>query len=224
MASSRPPFRRTESLEAKPPAKWYIKGSFVLDYVFNRSCARDIDVFFDRSCEKPSKEEISLLLDKIQIKTKKPFDIHGVDDFDACDGGSPPVVNIERWHIRNDGCLYTIKETNIPRTECSGKIPGIQGVPLYETKIEKITKDWAASQKLELLSCSSLPYEASYLSKLLEKMKNHPELNSDDVRTQVQEILEDDEKTDGGFELSTERGSPSPYNPHPSSCSVPFMF
>ncbi len=177
-------FRRATSL-TKPASRFYVKGSYVLDVVFGRNAAADVDVFYDRSCEQPTEQDIKSWLASKQLPLPAAIDRSAVDSIDDCSGGGFPIFNIDRWHIRMDGELYTLEETSEP----SGVLP-LFGQTAFKMKPIRLRLEDARKQKLlEIASLDDLqraPDELKYLRKLLKKLTTHPELDEPGVRSRLE--------------------------------------
>lgn len=172
-------FRRVEGDWAgdKPP-QWFIKGSYVLDLIFDRQCAGDIDVFYNRDMSTPAPLEIKAWLSKQGWWQATP-DI-SAGDFAARGGGAQDRFNIDLLHINMDGQL------GIMRNATSEAIS-------LEDAATLLTE-----QRLQLLADQGLPEPddgsepgstRGYLEKVLRKMTCHPELANEAIRTEVEHRL-----------------------------------
>lgn len=171
-----------------PMTCFYVKGSYVLDLVFARNCAHDIDVFHLRG-HQPTRDEILRWIQEHKLPPAPNGIVEPtpVDDVDACDGGGHPVFNVDRWHIRDDGNLYTLRETSEPRDA----LDVIWGAPIHRTLPVLLRPDDARAIKIEIIRpLSELPNEPEsviLLKKALRKVREHSELHDPDVVAQVNE-------------------------------------
>lgn len=168
--------------------RFYIKGSYVLDVVFGRSAAQDIDFFYDNSRQSLTAAEARSWLEKHNLPQHAPIDGPiPVDTVDDCSGGGFPEFNIDRWHIREDGNLYTLEDT-----EESEEYGGLFGRSLYKTKVMRLHLASAQSTSLTVLFPPYYPSEADGINrvqKAIRKMSDHPELFNDALKRKLEATL-----------------------------------
>lgn len=168
-----------------PPPRFYVKGSYVLDVVFGGSHARDIDVFYERTCERPNRDAVVQWTVDMGLPSAPTPDITPTDTLDDCSGGGFPQFNIDRWHIRQDGQLYTLVET----TEESDLLP-VGGRSAFKTKVVPLGLDEARKLKLEILvDLGALLGEEGIarIDKVLAKAAKYPQLENKTLRAQLEQ-------------------------------------
>lgn len=203
---------QSSRLNTTPP-QFYIKGSFVLDVIFDRCCAKDIDFFYDSSCQPLTQPVARDWLKKLGFPHNKPLDLTPVDNIEDASGGGFPEFNIDRWHIRHDGKLYTLEETATPHED-----GGLGGRPLNKTKPVELQKSQAKQERLQILPPGH--YHPSgdagleRVKKALRKMSDHRELLNEELRSMLEamrdtlargeEINAPADSDDGGDDLEIE--------------------
>lgn len=85
--------------------QFYAKGSYVLDVLFGTKHASDIDICWADTGGQPEKARISRWMELCGFEAR-PIQLVRVTDFFACDGGGPPIFNIDLWRIEMDGAVY----------------------------------------------------------------------------------------------------------------------
>jgi hypothetical protein len=157
------------------PASFYVKGSYVLDCVFGTNFANDIDVFYLGSASKPATNEVTSWLEQNGLPPAKTVDATKVDRLDDCSGGGPTFFTFERWHIRQDGKLYTLEDTGEKRDE----VDALWG-PKYKTLLVELSLEDARSQRVEwipTLAClGQTESDIAYVIKVISKMERHSQL------------------------------------------------
>lgn len=172
--SKREPFSVRRSDETRPVARFYIKGSWVLDRVFSTNFAQDVDIFYDNSGRFPTIAEIAAWLTSKGFPTTHPVDATPVraSTFDDCDGGGFPVLSFERWHFRDDGNLYTLIDTTEPRDG-----GGLFGNPLFLTRVCPLAIANALVEPVTLVGeIDDISIDSAglkHVSKLLQKLGRH---------------------------------------------------
>lgn len=169
-----PMFRRHDA-PPLPPPRFYIKGSYVLDVIFDREAAQDIDFFYDEACQRLSATEARDWLRQRNLPQHANIDgPHPIDDIDDCSGGGYPEFNIDRWHIRDDGNIYTLEDT-----EEELEYGGLCGRPLHKTRPVRLDLEWAKKTPLKVLFDPYAPAGEDGIKrveKAIRKMKDHPQL------------------------------------------------
>lgn len=154
---------------SKQPPRFYIKGSYVLDIVFSRKTANDIDVFYDESCERPTKDYVRAWLNSHGLPESAPIDGPiPVQGFDDCSGGGFPEFNIDRWHIRDDGHVYTLTDTSEP----NDLLP-IGGRPTNKTRVDVLNLDQARVQPLAVLFPPYSPSGDDGVTRIVKALKKN---------------------------------------------------
>lgn len=182
-----PSFRRVDA-PTLPPPRFYIKGSYVLDVIFGRSKAQDVDVFYDKSCQRPTASAARNWLQENGFPQHANIDGPiPVDNIDDCSGGGFPEFNIDRWHIRNDGTLYTLEDTD-ERAEHGG----LFGRSPYKTRVVPLDLELARRTPLTVLFPPYRVYGEDgikRIEKAIRKMSEHPELVNDALRLELEATL-----------------------------------
>lgn len=168
------------------PACFYVKGSYVLDHVFGTNFANDIDVFYLGSASKPATNEVTSWLMQNGLPPARTVDATKVDSLDDCSGGGPTFFNFERWHIRQDGKLYTLEDTREERDE----VDALWG-PKYKTRLVELSAEDARAQRAERISTlACLGYTESdlaYVIKVIGKMERHPQLLNETIMSELRD-------------------------------------
>jgi hypothetical protein len=169
-----------------PP--FFVKGSYVLDVVFARTKARDIDIYFSRSHRQPSSAEVLAWAQQHSFPTPRTVDFTPSDDIDDCSGGGPSVFNVDLWHLREDGALYVLEETSQPRQD----LAGLWGLPAVHWRRAPLSRRQARATRMHALqSLTTIARDREgldYVSKALRKMRDHPELWEDELEKQLVEF------------------------------------
>lgn len=181
-------FRRAGA-QTTPAPRFYIKGSYVLDVIFGRSAAQDIDVFYDNSRQRLTATEAQRWLEKHNLPQHAGIDGPvPIDNTDDCSGGGYPEFNIDRWHIRDDGKLYTLEDT-----EEEAEFGGLFGRSLYKTRVVPLDLASAKQTVLRVLLppyCPSGEDGIKRIAKAIRKMSDHPELLDDALKQELEANLE----------------------------------
>ncbi len=175
-------FRRAEGDWPRDNApQWFIKGSYVLDVIFDRRCAGDVDVFYNREMSAPTPLDIEAWLEERGWWQANP-DI-SAGDFAERGGGAQDRFNIDLLHINMDGRL--------------GIMQSGTSEPISLDDAAKLL----AEERLQLLVGQGLPEPddgsepgstRDYLEKVLRKMTVHPELANEAIRTDAEHRLSDE--------------------------------
>lgn len=162
-------------------ATFYVKGSFVLDVIFGTAFAGDMDVFYKGT--RPTRDELEQWIAASNFRPpRKGFDIVGVERLDDASGAGYPRLNFERWHIRENGRLYTLQDTDVP----TGNLLG----PRYVTTVVALDIATASKTRAQFVP-GAQPLDANlegleYARKCGEKINRHSSLYDYDVDTWLQ--------------------------------------
>lgn len=175
---------------------WFIKGSYVLDVLYGRKVAGDIDVFYDRRHRRPTREEVVAWLQGHGWWVPNLVEIVGVsaEDFSTRDGGGEKRFNTDNVSISMDGTFQIIEASGNPRTASR------------ETVLEYLNCG------LSLLDGWDLPLPdppgspgaggTEYLEKIKKKLTAHGELENVKLLRAVEARLTED------YEYQPEEGPP----------------
>lgn len=169
----------------------YVKGSYVLDVVFGRDCARDIDVFHPRDGLPPTDAAIR----KWQATNKfpgqkKPISKTPVDELEKCNGGGSPFLNVDQWHLCDGGKLWTLEYTrkrvkDLESLWNGGATRATRRVRLELAKARK-------AQMIEVLDLDTVTQDQQgqeYLGKALDKMRLYPALHNAQLQKRIGKLL-----------------------------------
>lgn len=138
--------------------QFYVKGSYVLDRIFGTNFANDLDIHWLSTGGSPTATSVRAWLDRCALPDHATIHVDRVTDLFACDGGGPPVFNIDLWQIEMDGYIYEMD----PATHLATRINGKPNV------------------KLTFLAKPPPPPSVetnTMLDKALRKMQQHPTLS-----------------------------------------------
>jgi len=143
----------------RPEPQWYICGSYVLDILFGKQEAKDIDVCWLSSCKQPLNKEIFDWLDEHGFhRAKCDPDPVRVKRFDTPEAGGFPTLNIDYWRLEMDGKIYDI----------------------YGGKRVELSKE-----NIEPMRIINSPVPSDIAEKAIEKMKLFPELLNEQIIDQL---------------------------------------
>lgn len=174
------------------PPRWFIRGAYVLDVIFGRQSARDVDVFFDRTKEAPKSEDIEAFLElRGWWIPRQGVTLTGIapGDFETRGNWEDKRFNVDQFYIDMTGLVGVILDGHGP-----------QPLPLDEAKERIVTAH------LQLLPGKRLPepnppgedqHGNLVLSRILIQLGAHPELDNPAIRQQVEYLLSDFEYDPG---------------------------
>ncbi len=145
--------------------EWIVYGSYVLDVVFGLTQARDLDVGFNPQLRQPTECEICQHLTSLSLPTP-PSTIQRTrcHDFSVPEGGGFPCFNIDFWQLHMDGNVYVAE----PHTHSHHMLDDNVPHTLVVSDPEHLTAD--------------------RVTHALEKMQRYPDLYTDEVAEQLQNI------------------------------------
>lgn len=151
---------------ASDQTEWVIIGRYVLDILFAKRHARDIDVAYVKTGRRPMMQEILAWVSaKSFHTTRNNPDLHPVTDLFRPEVGGLPCFNIDYWQLHRDGRVY---QSNPDKAEYT-KLTIESAVPLRIVHPENLTKECARRG--------------------LERMINYPELHEDKTKTDLNDFL-----------------------------------
>lgn len=174
---------------SSPGATWYVKGSYVLDVLFETAFAMDVDVFYDSARGQPSRDQIRSWMRAANLpQTKAEPDIVATYDMDACNGGGEPVLNIDQWHVRMDGVIYTLEATTIETDELERTMNRLPPTKMRPVPLER---HFATGMQIEVLPwVSEDDLDAERIVKTLAKMVRHPSLRNASLERVLERLLD----------------------------------
>lgn len=156
------------------PTRWFIKGSYVLDIIFDQQCAQDVDVFYNNQGQPPTKAHIKTFLQGKSWWIPSSIDIIPIkpSDFETRDGGGNKRLNVDTLHINDDGNLgiACMNSSSVPITQADAK-----------TKLK--------TEKLRWLHPCLATSDPGYLEKTLRKMTCYSDLHSVELKAEIDDKL-----------------------------------
>lgn len=143
----------------RPEPRWYICGSYVLDILFGKKKAKDIDVCWLSSCKQPVEQDIIDWIDEHGFhRTKYNPQFVMVKQLNTPEAGGNPTLNIDYWRLEMDGKIYDISE---------GKKVGI------------------SKESVKPMQIINHPVPSEIAEKALRKMELFPELMNEQIKDQL---------------------------------------
>jgi hypothetical protein len=170
--------------ELKEIPKWYIQGSFVLDKIFNKNFARDIDIFVPENEKIPELEE---KIHKVELPEKSFF--------------SPPLrcYNTDCYLLTAQGIIKPVNFPEKPKSlELLGEhvltVEDVRGIKIskrYQLVVsETVKKSWQKTLKSvfdpEWMETMSFKSEQEVIDFIVEILKE--ETSKEERESVVQEL------------------------------------